>query len=106
MTIVEIGPWRILRPLSSSGLCVMGPTAVTCHALTNGTVARESPRPKTPEQWHAVVFSADARRYAAHSGVTIAAMGDASARTITNSISTNTWFFMQSRNDGQSWSDN
>jgi prepilin-type N-terminal cleavage/methylation domain-containing protein len=43
---------------------------------------------------------------AAHSGVTIAAMGDASARTISNSISTTTWFLMQSRNDGQQWTDN
>jgi len=43
---------------------------------------------------------------AAHSGVTVAAMGDASARTISNSISLNTWFFMQSRNDGQNWTDN
>jgi hypothetical protein len=43
---------------------------------------------------------------AAHSGVTIAGMGDGTARTITNSISMNNWAFMLSRADGQNWTDN
>ena len=61
-----------------------------------------------PEQnmgcWNGGYGQSSAR--AAHSGVTIVGMGDASARTVSNSISMNTWFFMQSRADGQTWTDN
>jgi prepilin-type N-terminal cleavage/methylation domain-containing protein len=54
--------------------------------------------------WNGGYGQATAR--AAHTGVTIAGMGDASARTISNSISMNNWTFMQSRNDGQTWTEN
>jgi len=37
----------------------------------------------------------------AHTGITIAAFADGSVRTISNSVSTNTWFFVQSALDGQ-----
>jgi len=40
-----------------------------------------------------------------HSGVVLAAMGDASVRTIKNSISRQNWYMMISRNDGQIWND-
>ncbi|HUR55420.1 MAG TPA: DUF1559 domain-containing protein [Gemmataceae bacterium] len=43
---------------------------------------------------------------AAHSGVVVVGMGDGTARTVANSISMNNWFFMQSRADGQNWTDN
>ena len=41
-----------------------------------------------------------------HSGVVIAAMGDASVRTIKNSVSQQNWYYMNSRNDGKTWTDN
>jgi len=40
-----------------------------------------------------------------HTGMVIATMGDGSARIVRSSIHMNTWFFMLSRNDGQSWTD-
>jgi len=43
---------------------------------------------------------------AAHSGVTIATMGDGSVRTIRNSIDQRTWYLMISRNDGQAYAFN
>jgi prepilin-type N-terminal cleavage/methylation domain-containing protein len=43
---------------------------------------------------------------AAHSGVIVVGMGDGSARNVSNSITMNNWFFMQSRADGQNWTDN
>jgi prepilin-type N-terminal cleavage/methylation domain-containing protein len=39
----------------------------------------------------------------AHNGIVLATFGDGSVRSISNSITTNTWFFMLSRNDGQTW---
>jgi prepilin-type N-terminal cleavage/methylation domain-containing protein len=43
---------------------------------------------------------------AAHTGVVVVGMGDASSRTVSNSVSFTTWTLMQSRNDGLTWSDN
>jgi len=42
----------------------------------------------------------------AHSGGVVAGMGDGSVRFIRDSVSQRNWYFMISRNDGQSWSDN
>ena len=42
----------------------------------------------------------------AHTGITIAAFGDGSVRTIQNAVSTNTWFFVQSALDGIPFSTN
>jgi len=50
--------------------------------------------------------SGQATARAAHTGVTIVGMGDASARTVANSISLRNWALMQSRNDGLTWTDN
>jgi prepilin-type N-terminal cleavage/methylation domain-containing protein len=38
-----------------------------------------------------------------HSGMVLATMGDGSVRGISNSITLRNWYFMISRNDGQSW---
>ena len=54
--------------------------------------------------WGTDYGQANAR--AAHSGMIVVGMGDGSARNVTNSITMNNWFFMQSRNDGQTWTDN
>jgi len=54
--------------------------------------------------WGSGYGQANAR--AAHTGVTIAGMGDASARTVSNSISLRNWALMQSRNDGLTWTEN
>jgi prepilin-type N-terminal cleavage/methylation domain-containing protein len=43
---------------------------------------------------------------ASHTGITIAGMADGSVRTVSNSVSEQTWYLMNSRNDGQVWTDN
>ena len=39
----------------------------------------------------------------AHTGQTLALLGDGSVRGIANTIDTRNWFFLNSRNDGQNW---
>ncbi|OWK43229.1 DUF1559 domain-containing protein [Fimbriiglobus ruber] len=41
-----------------------------------------------------------------HPGGVLAAMGDGTVRFVANSVSTDTWFRMLSRNDGLTWTDN
>jgi prepilin-type N-terminal cleavage/methylation domain-containing protein len=43
---------------------------------------------------------------AQHTDLVLAAMGDASVRTIKNAITQQTWYYMISRNDGRVWIDN
>jgi prepilin-type N-terminal cleavage/methylation domain-containing protein len=54
--------------------------------------------------WNGGYGQSNAR--SAHTGITIAAFGDGSVRTIQNSINTNTWFFVQSALDGIPFSTN
>jgi prepilin-type N-terminal cleavage/methylation domain-containing protein len=54
--------------------------------------------------WGGGYGQANAR--SAHTNIVIAGMGDGSVRSVPNAISTQTWYAMLSRNDGQVWSIN